>query len=155
MNIQEKLEKITLNSFDSPALFLVDLNITDSKGPQKVKILIDSDEGLNIDACAKISRKISAAIEEDELFTKNFVLEVSSPGIDYPLKFKRQYQKNIGRKIKVVCNDLEEIEGKLIAVETDSILVGKEEKIKKNKVIKETEISFSEIKKSIVLVTFK
>ncbi len=78
----------------------------------KVLVLIDGDEGVNIDHCAQISRKISAELEEKEVMDGAYRLEVSSPGVEFPLKYQRQFPKHIGRKVKVSQNDGAEKIGK-------------------------------------------
>lgn len=156
MEIRRELEKIVVDNFDNDALFLVNIEISENKGPKKVRVLVDSDEGLSIDQCAALSRKIGQVIEEKELIENAFTLEVSSPGLDYPLKFRRQYLKNIGRRLRVLLNDDNEKTGELMRVEDDSIVVNAEQKAKSRKITCiETEINFSDIKKTNVLVSFK
>lgn len=154
--IELELEKIVVDSFDSDSLFLVDILISKGNGPQKIRILIDGDEGVNIDTCAAISRKVGEEIETQELLQKAYVLEVSSPGLDFPLKLIRQYQKNIGRRLKIKLVNGDEIKGLLKAVEEDSILVTatKKGKNKKNE-DQDVEINFTDIKQTNVLVSFK
>ena len=156
MEIRRELEKIVVDNLDNNALFLVNIEISENKGPKKVRVLVDSDEGLSIDHCAALSRKIAQAIEEKELIENAFTLEVSSPGLDYPLKFRRQYLKNIGRRLRVLLNDDNEKTGELMRVAEDSIVVNAEQKAKSRKITcVETEINFSDIKKTNVLVSFK
>ena len=156
MEIRRELEKIVLDNLDNESLFLVNIEISAEKGPKKVKVLIDGDDGINIDHCAQISRKVDEAIEEKELIESAFTLEVSSPGLDYPLKFKRQYLKNIGRRLKILLNNNIEKKGELMKVGSDSIIVNAEQKGKSRKIAcVETEIYFSDIKKTNVLVSFK
>ena len=54
-------------------------------GNQKVLVLIDGDEGVNIDDCSKISRKVGPILEEGDFMPGKYLLEVSSPGLDHPL----------------------------------------------------------------------
>src|SRR5436189_1396716 len=76
--------------------FLVSVRI---KPTNNIKVFLDADTGLSIDRCVKINRALYRIIEEKGWYPDgNFSLEVSSPGIDEPLKMIRQYQKNMGRK---------------------------------------------------------
>ena len=71
-----------------------------------IKVFLDADNGLTIDTCTRINRALYKQIEEDALFPNgDFALEVSSPGVDEPLKLHRQYKKNIGRTVEVLLND--------------------------------------------------
>lgn len=137
-----------------PEYFLVNAKI---KPVNNIKVYLDGDKGINIDKCIKFNRALRAKIDEAGIFPEGeFSLEVSSPGIDEPLKSIRQYKKNIGRKVEVTFNDAEKkaIEGKLIAVEDDTILV--EEKTGKGKKLKTEEIKIliNDIKKTIVQIEF-
>ncbi|MBC8034827.1 MAG: ribosome maturation factor [Chitinophagaceae bacterium] len=112
-----------------PAFYLVELKITLTNN---IKIFVDGDNGVTIEKCVSINRAIYKELEELAFFPDNdFSLEVSSPGLDEPIKMLRQYQKNKGRQIEVLLNDGVKIEGKLAEVEQDHIVV--EEKKGKNK----------------------
>jgi ribosome maturation factor RimP len=121
----------------------------------KILILVDADQGMTIAACASLSRALSGELETNENLDEAYILEVSSPGLDYPLTEKRHYQKNSGRSLKVHLLSGEEVVGKLKEVEEQGIklVVTKKEKGKKS-VEEEQSISFNEIKKSIVQVSF-
>jgi ribosome maturation factor RimP len=135
--------------------FIVEVKVERVADKTKVLVLVDADQGMTIAACAKLSRALSAELETDELMEEAYILEVSSPGLDYPLTEKRQYLKNQGRSLKVYLQSGEEILGKLKEVEELGIKLGvtKKEKGKKS-VEEERMVSFTEIKKSIVQVSF-
>ena len=135
--------------------FIVEVKVERVADKTKVLVLVDADQGMTIAACAKLSRALSAELETDELMEEAYILEVSSPGLDYPLTEKRQYLKNQGRSLKVYLQSGEEILGKLKEVEELGIKLGvtKKEKGKKS-VEAERMVSFTEIKKSIVQVSF-
>ncbi|MEP7252526.1 MAG: ribosome maturation factor [Ginsengibacter sp.] len=124
-------------------------------------VLLDSDDGITIDKCTKVNRELYKCIEEKELFPGgNFSLEVSSPGVDEPLKLQRQYLKNIGRTVQVLLLDASMHEGKLVEVDEENIAVEekdarKDGKPNSNKAVKnKITISFNQIKHTKVLVTF-
>lgn len=145
--ITEKLESL----IEGSTLFLVELKV---KPTNNIKIFLDGDNGVTIEAVSKINRALYKHIEEAELFPDgDFSLEVSSPGVDEPLKFLRQYKKNIGRKVEVTLNEGEQpVEGTLKeATETEVTI---EEVIGKKKETKETVIPFSNIKKTVVQISF-
>jgi ribosome maturation factor RimP len=81
-------------------------------------------------------------------------LEVSSPGVEEPLKLHRQYKKNIGRTVEVTMNDGTKKEGKLTTVNDDEIIIEEKTGQGKKTVIKTTNILFNQIKYTKVLVTF-
>ena len=84
-------------------IFLVSIKI---KPTNNFKIYLDADGGLGIEKCIKINRALYKVMEEMGLYPDgDFSLEVSSPGVDEPLKLLRQYKKNIGRNVEVTTND--------------------------------------------------
>jgi ribosome maturation factor RimP len=135
--------------------FIVEVKIDRVADKTKILILVDADQGMTIAACASLSRALSGELETNELLEEAYTLEVSSPGLDYPLTEKRQYLKNIGRTLKVFLLTGEEVSGKLKEVEEQGIklVVTKKEKGKKS-VEEEHSFSFKELKKSIVQVSF-
>jgi ribosome maturation factor RimP len=111
---------------------------------------------VTIQTCARISRLVSGELEEKEIMPEAYNIEVSSPGIDYPLSSKRQYLKNIGRELKVNLSSDKEVVGKLLEVDDAGIkmLIKIKEKGKKA-TEEELTIPFEEVKKSVVQVSFK
>lgn len=152
----KKLEDILKDTADSlidnTDCYVVNTTVNGARNNLKVKVLIDCDKGLDVDACAEISRKLSAKIDDLNLIEDQYILEVSSPGTDHPLVLKRQYPKNVGRKVKVTLKDNKTLEGRLAEANNDHICVAIE--TKKEGII-EHKISFEEIKETKVLVSFK
>ena len=141
---------------NDPDLFLVNINIPSGKGPKKVIVHIDGDQGVPIDTCAQISRALSQRLEEEDIIESAYTLEVSSPGLSQPLQLKRQYDKNVGRHVKVLFDDNQAVQGELIAVDETHITVAAALKssAKKKVEIKEMTIPFDRIKKTNVLPIF-
>ena len=136
----------------SGTVFPVEIKISPAND---IKVFLDADDGITIEKCTSVNKALYKYIEETGLFQDgNFSLEVSSPGVDEPLKLHRQYKKNTGRRVKVVLNDGNKIEGILLNAGDDAINI--EEKTGKgNKTtIKSTTILFNEIKQTTVLITF-
>jgi ribosome maturation factor RimP len=156
MSLKSTLEEIVSKHLPDETYYLVDVQLVE-KGPKsQLTILIDADQGVSIEACAKVSRQISEEIEAKELLSEAYILEVSSPGLDFPLSSKRQYVKNLGRKIKLTLTDGKELEGQLQEVGNAEvkILCKIKEKGKKAE-DREITIPLEQIKKSIVLVSFR
>lgn len=155
MNLKEQITKIAEGHLSDENHFLVDVVISTGKGFKKVLVLLDGDQGVTIDDCADLSRAIGNELEEKDLIEEAFRLEVSSPGIDYPLQSVRQYRKNIDRNIKVIPNEGKEIKGILKSADETKIVVDQEVKKGKKTEYKEVEIPMSEINKTIVQISFK
>jgi ribosome maturation factor RimP len=106
---------------DEPAYFLVDLRI---KPTNNIKVFLDGDTGITIEKCVQVNRKLYKKIEEAAFFPAgDFSLEVSSAGLDEPLKMLRQYKKNIGRPVEIQLQDGTLKEGVLMDVSEDGIVL--------------------------------
>lgn len=146
----EKIRLWTEQLLEGTDMFIVNMKI---KPVNNIKVYLDADEGLSISKSAAINRKLYAVIEAEALFPDgDFSLEVSSPGIDEPLKNLRQYKKNIGRKVLVSLNDGAEKLGILKEVNEEQLSI--EMKVPKKKDVMMVAIPFSDIEKTIVQVSF-
>ena len=133
-------------------IFLVSVRI---KPTNNIKVFLDADSGLSIEKCIKINRALYKTIEEEAWYPDgNFSLEVSSPGVDEPLKMLRQYKKNIGRKLEVTFTDDTKKEGKLLSADENGIQIEYTEGKNKKAVTHIKDIAFNEIKQAIVLISF-
>ncbi len=155
MDLKDFVEKVALSSLKDESYFIVDVIVKGVSGKTKILVLLDSDSGFNIDDCADLSRAISNEMEAEAIMDDPYILEVSSPGLDHPLKLKRQYQKNVGRELKLVLTDNSIVKGKLIEVCENTIKFEKEVKEKKKIGSELVEINFDTIEKANVLVSFK
>ena len=155
--IEDKIEQLTLEAIkelEYEDCFLVDLKVNNTR----VEIYLDSDESVTFEKCRKISRKIEEVLDEKQWLGEKYTLEVSSAGVGKPLKFSRQYVKNIGRTIEVKKFDGEKIKGELSQANEDAISVVFDETIKegkkKKKVKTEVVIPMNEIKEAKIKVSF-
>lgn len=155
MELKKKLEELANQSLPSKEHYLVDIILKGNDQNSKVIVLIDGDNGINIDDCAKVSRGMASELELDDPFPGKYTLEVSSAGIDHPLSLKRQYNSRIGKLLKIRLNDGEELEGKLLQVFENEIEIDKIVKINKKQSTEATKISFDNIDRSMVQVSFK
>jgi ribosome maturation factor RimP len=112
-----------------------------------VIVLVDGDQGITIDQCGDLNRALSEELDRTDWFKDSYMLEVGTPGLDHPLKLKRQYRKNTGRQLKVVKSDGSVVKGRLKSVEEDGIVMEAGEE--------SASVGFSEIRKALVQVSFK
>ncbi len=154
--MKQKIEEMVEKHLPDESHFVVDVEVGEKSAQQRIRILIDADGGLNINTCALVSRAVGEEIEATGLLDQAYVLEVSSPGVDYPLLSERQYKKNLGRNLKVTLTDGSEVEGTLATVEESGVALTVKKKEKGKKATEEElMLAFEQIKKSIVLVSFK
>jgi len=98
--IKNKVEKLLAERFEKNDLgdcFLVD--IKEGKNSRKIEVFVESDKRIKYEQCGIISRYLESYLDDDPSVPENYILEVSSPGLDRPLKNLRQYRLNLGRKV--------------------------------------------------------
>jgi ribosome maturation factor RimP len=151
-NIRALVEEIVPDN----AIYVVDVAVSDTPVKPKITIKADSDDGISIDQCAQLSRRLSRKMEEVFGTEISYVLEVTSPGIDHPLTSPRQYQRNIGRKLRLLLKDGTEKTGTLQELTEHGIKISEDVKGKNKKITPPpTEVSFEDIAKSNIIISFK
>ena len=156
MNIDSQIQAIEQKVMalidPDPENFLVEVKI---RPGNNIKIFVDSDRGMSIDKLAQYNRRLYRQIEESGLFPNNdFSLEISSPGLDEPLKLRRQYLKNIGRYVEILLKNGIKTEGKLISATEQEIVVEEEKGKNKKKEVITHVIPVPDIKATRVQIKF-
>lgn len=136
---------------DLPGYFLVEVSI---KPTNNIKVFVDADQGAAIDQLSKINRALYKWVEENLFPNGDFSIEVSSPGLDEPLKLERQYLKNIGRNVEVLLKNGIKREGKLLSVSANEIVVEEEKGHGKKKELVQHTILKEEIKTTKIQIKF-
>ncbi len=134
-------------------LFLINWEISSEN---HIKIIIDGDQGVRVQDCIDISRAVEHNLDREAW---DFSIEVLSAGVTEPLEQKRQYQKNIGRVLKVKLQD-QEVEGELISIADQAFTLSYQVREKKPvgkgyiKIQKEQEIAFDAVVRATVMIKF-
>jgi ribosome maturation factor RimP len=154
MNLREKVTQLLDEALDEREdVFLIEYTISENN---VINITIDGDKGVKVEDIIQVSRKIEHNLDREE---EDFALTVTSVDITKPFYLKRQYVKNLNRKLKVKANDTEK-EGVLVHVDDEKIIleykVREPKKIGKGKitVTKQDEIAFDDIKEAKVVLNF-
>jgi ribosome maturation factor RimP len=82
---------------DFQTCFLIDVNLHG----KFLEVIMDADTGIQLGQCQKLSRYLESELDVNLWLGEEYTLEVSSPGVERPLKFARQYPRNVGRSIEV------------------------------------------------------
>jgi ribosome maturation factor RimP len=157
--IEEKIKTLLAEKFVEPEFldcFLVDITLDKTK----LELFLDSDSGMTFEKCQRISRALEATMDTEKWLGEEYTLEVSSPGISRPLKFPRQYKKNIGRTLELMLVNEDAIQTGILKEVTDAHIVieftKKVKEGKKNRVeIQQITAPYDTIKKAVIKISFK
>lgn len=153
MDLNKLVVELVEQFIDNDEVFLVEVNVKGKPGNQKIQVFIDADQHIDIEECTKISRKLSNELEERDVIEGRYVVEVSSPGADKPLKLFRQYPKHIGRELEVVTKENKKYQGVLLGIFDKEIELSiKSSKVKKDLSSETLKLSFDEIEDSKVVI---
>ena len=101
--------------------------INNPNGGNTLRVYVDGENGISIDACAAISRQLSKVLDVEDIISGHYYLEVSSPGINRELFKLVHYQKMLGQQIKLrtysAVNERRNFKGLLVAAVDETIIV--------------------------------
>lgn len=153
--IVQKLAEDRINELDS-GLFIVELHVSSTN---VISVELDKDKGgVSIEECVSVSRNIEHNLDREK---SDFELNVSSAGLDKPLRHLRQFQKNIGKTVEVKYLNGKKQEGILMDAQENFIKIqyehiekpeGSKKKIKLNK---EETVDLSTVKEVKIVILFK
>ncbi|SHI88854.1 ribosome maturation factor RimP [Mesonia phycicola] len=152
--LKEEVKRLLEEALEeNPSLFLIQFEI---KGDNQILVVIDGDNGVSVNDCIAVSRKIEHNLDREE---QDFSLEVTSAGAASPLEIPRQYKKNLGRKLSVRTEN-QQFEATLDSATEEEIVLrwkAREPKpIGKGKVTvkKEAVLKYADIVEAKVMITF-
>lgn len=118
----DEIRHLARDVVESEHLELVDIEFKSGKSRSLLRIYIDKEGGVTLFECETISRQLSAILDVKDLVKDAYILEVSSPGIDRPFKTDRDYQRNIGKLVRIQLSE-DSVRGKLDQLNEDSIVL--------------------------------
>jgi len=120
---REKLDSLVQLACAEAGVELVEMDVFQAGKRKVVRLYIDRDGGVTVEHCAKCSRALGAALEVDDIIPEAFTLEVSSPGLDRPLKTSRDFERNLGRFLRITRGKGKPLSGILKSVEEDALVL--------------------------------
>jgi len=147
-SLRENIVQIAEDLTSSTGFFLIDILIRGTERNRVIEVYIDGEKNITANDCAEISRKLNEIFEEKKLIKGAYRLDVSSPGIDRPLLFLKQYPKHINRKFEITYRSGDEkrkFKGTLLKIEGDCLTF---------LAIEEQIINFIDIINAKVIVSF-
>ena len=98
---EERTEELVLPLVEENTFELVDVEYVKEAGEYYLRVYIDKPGGINIDDCELVSRRLSDLLDEKDFIKDAYILEVSSPGLDRPLKKDKDFERNLGKEVEL------------------------------------------------------
>ncbi|GGT39700.1 ribosome maturation factor RimP [Streptomyces kurssanovii] len=118
----ERLRGLLEPLVSAAELDLEEIEVSRAGRRRMLRIIVDSDEGVELDACAELSRAISEKLDEtDAMGEGEYVLEVSSPGADRPLTERRHFVRATGRLVKLQLKEGGDLVARLLTVDDEGL----------------------------------
>lgn len=112
--LQESIEELVTPYLKYQGADLVDMQLSGSPRNRTLRIDVDRMEGITVDECARLSRGIADVLDTHDPISGRYVLEVSSPGLDRPLKSDRDYERAVGQTVRIILEGGRVLIGQLI-----------------------------------------
>jgi len=147
--IKENIVRISNEIAEKLNFFVIDINFRGDNRKKIIEVFVDAEKNIDADNLAEISREINSIIEEQDIIKQAYRLDVSTPGVDRPLKFLKQFPKHINRNFEVTYKTGDEtktITGKLLSVEKEELIFLSDKK--------EILIEFKNITTAKVIISF-
>ena len=147
--IKENIVRISNEIAEKLNFFVIDINFRGDNRKKIIEVFVDAEKNIDADNLAEISREINSVFEEQDIIQQAYRLDVSTPGVDRPLKFLKQFPKHINRNFEVTYKTGDEtrtITGKLLSVEREELTFLSDKK--------EILIEFKNITTAKVIISF-
>jgi len=126
-DVKDRISELAAQVADGQGLSVADVEMTGSVRRPTVRVFIDKEGGVTLDDCEKVSRGLSALLDVEDMMHNSYVLEVSSPGLDRPLRDLRDFERSVGKLARVVTKESIENRtffiGRIQGVEAGSVLL--------------------------------
>ena len=147
--IKENIVRISNEIAEKLNFFVIDITFRGENRKKIIEVFVDAEKNIDADNLAEISREINSIIEDQDIIQQAYRLDVSTPGVDRPLKFLKQFPKHINRNFEVTYKTEDEtrtITGKLLSVEREELTFLSDKK--------EVLIEFKNITTAKVIISF-
>lgn len=115
---------------------LVDVEYVKEAGTWYLRSYIDKPGGITVDDCEAVSRQFSDRLDQEDFIEDSYIMEVSSPGLDRPLKKDKDFERNLGREVEIrtyrPIEKEKEFYGILCAYDDNSVTIEREDKKQMN-----------------------
>ena len=154
MNIIERVEQLMLPICEQTGTYLVDVEYEEERGTWYLRIFVDTDAGLTMEDCVAVTELIGSKLDEEDFIAEEYMMEVSSPGAERPLKTEEAIVEAVGYHVNVLVknpiDELDEFQGDLISFEAGILVLECLFKTRRKRI----EIEYQNVKKARLAVKF-
>ena len=123
-SIEATIEEIVQPIVDSKNFEIVDIEYVKEAGEYYLRVYLDKEGGIFLSDCELVSRELSEILDQKDPIKDNYFLEVSSPGLDRPLKKDKDFERYKGRDVEIKLykpmNGSKQFEGELVGLTEDN-----------------------------------
>lgn len=127
MEITDRVKEVSRDYIAEHGLEIIDIIFRREQQGMVLRVIADKPEGITIDECEEFNNFLSETLDKEDVVQDHYILEVSSPGLDRPMKTDRDFERSMGKVIEVTTfipiDDRKTHEGKLIGMDKDNIVV--------------------------------
>lgn len=149
--ILSRVKRLISPIIEAEGIELIEIQYNPRGGRSTLRLFIDKDGGVSIEDCERISREVEAYLDVEDIIPGSYTLEVSSPGLDRPLRRIEDYRRNIGKLIRLSTSspimNQRFFKGRIAGLKEESVRLSLERG-------KEVSIPFSEISKANLEIEF-
>lgn len=133
MELKNRIMELLAAPLSDEGFDIVEIKLSRFRKDSRLQIFVDSDNGVRLDDCARLSRRIETIIEDNQVFSSRYTLEVSSPGLDRPLVTARDFRRRVGETVQLTFNDLDiaAVKGEIISADDVTLELKMSEGIRK------------------------
>ena len=154
MDIIKRVEELMFPICEQTGTYLVDVEYEQERGDWFLRISIDTESGLTMEECVIVTELIGAKLDEDDFIVEEYMMEVSSPGAERPLKTAEAIDDAIGYHVNILVkkaiDEVKEFQGDLLSFDGEVLVVECLFKTRRKKV----EIEYSNVKKARLAVKY-
>ncbi len=130
--IREKIRALAVPLAGEQGVQVEEIELAGSARRPTVRVYIDREGGVTLDECERFSRSLSLLLDVEDFIQSSYVLEVSSPGLDRPLKNKKDFEKSVGKLARIVTRESIDNQtfflGRIVSVRDDSVVLAVEKR---------------------------
>lgn len=130
MDITQRVQELLETYMNDHGIELVEISYKKTQEGMTLRILVDTPNGIRMDQCEALNHYVGEVLDRENIITEHYVIEVSSPGLDRPMKTDRDFVRNVGKDIEVTTYEMidgrKTHEGCLIGMDAGTIVIERE-----------------------------